>query len=177
MGGIAHTIWLKSPRFEKFSYPIDGGRLLFGKLIFGPNKTFGAFIVLPVAVACAFFLLACLDRLWSWEVFSSVGWPTDTGALFGIGLLSAIGYLLAELPNSFLKRQFGVACGEEPKSRWRFVTITFDQCDSIIGALIVFSLLAPTSLLIWFFTLSMATGVHLLFNAILVKIGLKERAR
>ena len=177
IGGVVHTVWLKSRKFQRFSKPIDGGRHFLGRPILGPNKTYAGFMVLPPTVAIAFVVIGQVDALAGWRVFDNAGWPDTVGALAGIGFLSALGYLLAELPNSFLKRRFGIASGKEPKAGWRFLTILIDQCDSILGALVVFSILAPTTPMIWGLVLVMATAVHFAFNAVLANLDVKEKAR
>ncbi|MCC6375178.1 MAG: CDP-archaeol synthase [Moraxellaceae bacterium] len=48
------------------------------------------------------------------------------------GLLAGIGYVLAELPNSFIKRRLGIGAGEVP-TRGKYLVILADQLDSGIG--------------------------------------------
>ncbi len=84
--------------------------------------------------------------------------------------------MLGELPNSFVKRQFGIAAGEAPLHRSaRPVCFIVDRFDSILGGLLVLSLVVTVPLLTWCLILLIGPVVHLAFNLLLFQLGVKAR--
>jgi hypothetical protein len=84
--------------------------------------------------------------------------------------------MLGELPNSFMKRQLGIAPGEAPARAWsRWLCFSIDRLDSIIGALLVMSLLVPLGWQVWLLVLAVGPAVHWLFNVALYALGVKAR--
>ena len=111
--GVAQTAWFKSRRSARLAIPLDGGRTLFGRPIFGPNKTWKGFAVMVPASGLSFLVLSVLalrapamgQRLWALT-------PWQYG---GLGVIAGIGFMAGELPNSFVKRQLGIPPGEPPR--------------------------------------------------------------
>jgi CDP-2,3-bis-(O-geranylgeranyl)-sn-glycerol synthase len=104
-------------------------------------------------------------------------WPLPTLQFAGIGLAAGFGFVLAELPNSFFKRQLGVAPGQVPERGWlRTCCLLLDRVDSTLGVLIAVSLLAPVPAMTWFWVLLFGPGLHALFSAVLFRTGVKVRA-
>lgn len=125
IGGVLHMLavtqnWLpalKKPVHEKW---------------FGANKTWRGFVLMP--------LLTALGALCLWPVELLMGEKAlfnDT--LLLAGFIAGLGYTLAELPNSLLKRHLGIAPGETP-ARYRQLFILTDQIDSGIGVAIAYSI-------------------------------------
>src|SRR6185295_2897067 len=101
---MAPVIVQKLHAFEKLNVPIDGGKSLFGKRIFGEHKTVrglligtlaGIFIVAVQYAAVNFFELpfAHLHSLTEFLLF---------------GALSGFGALMGDAIESFFKRQIGI---------------------------------------------------------------------
>src|SRR5687768_7982781 len=57
LAGLVHSLWLRSRWARPWRVPIDGGRTWRGRPIFGENKTWAGFLVLPPAAAATFALL------------------------------------------------------------------------------------------------------------------------
>jgi CDP-2,3-bis-(O-geranylgeranyl)-sn-glycerol synthase len=172
LAGLVHSAWLRSRLSARLRIPLDGRRTLRGKRIFGDNKTLRGFVVLVPAVGAAFWLLS---------TFLPAGWRASLWSLSpaGYGLLGCwvgFGFMAAELPNSFCKRQLGIAPGEAPASRWaRPVCFLIDRLDSIAGAFVALAVAVPTPLVTWLYLLMIGPGVHWSFSLLLFRLGVKGR--
>ena len=128
-GGVWHMVAVKRNWLAPLCRPI-------AENLFGRNKTWRGLVIVPVLTAIGAVLLFPLEALWP-----HLGWqsPLNGHSLLLAGLCGGAGYVLAELPNSWFKRQLGIAPGETPdQHRWLFLTL--DQVDSGIGAALAFML-------------------------------------
>lgn len=176
VAGVAHVLWLRSPLARRFDAPIDGGLTLRGRRLFGANKRVCGFMVLPPAAALSFALLSDAGGLLPRPLEEAL-WPMSTLAYAGLGLAAGLAFMLAELPNSFIKRQLDVAPGAaptQPGQRW--LVLLIDRLDSVLGVLIVVSLLVPLPALSWLWVLMAGPLVHAVFSTALYALGLKARA-
>lgn len=132
LGGAAlHGACMKYGWLGALVRPIDGGRVLGGRPIFGRSKTWRG----PVAVAAgagAVFavqrhLLHAIPALASLELTDYAALPGWFGA--AAGLLAE----LAELPNSFVKRRLGVEPGGTARGALGVVFFLWDQLDLLLG--------------------------------------------
>jgi CDP-2,3-bis-(O-geranylgeranyl)-sn-glycerol synthase len=108
--------------------PVDFGKTLFGKRIFGQNKTFrGFFIGVSFSVIVSFFqYLLAVNKIIEIEKLSGF-WQ-----FLSFGFLAGFGALLGDSVESFFKRQFGIKEGRP--------FIPFDQIDYILGFLLFASI-------------------------------------
>jgi hypothetical protein len=174
LAGFGQTLFLRSALSARFSAPLDRGLTLRGRRIFGDNKTLRGIVVLVPAVTLCF---AGLGALAASGVFGRGLWPLDTVGWVRLGLASAMGYALGELPNSFVKRQLDVPPGEAPRHPLgRRVAFIVDQLDSIIVALIIIAVMVPTDWIFWVACLVAGAILHWLFNVLLYTLGIKTRA-
>ena len=172
VGGLFQTWFLKHPISERFSQPIDQGVLLWGKPLFGPNKTWRGFVVLIPCVTVLFGLQGLLIN----RNVEGIWQLTDTQWLV-LGFLSVLAYSLGELPNSFIKRRLSIAPGQAPSSALGSkVALVVDQLDSIVAALLMIGLLVPTDGFFWLWSVAIGGVLHYGFNILLYAIGLKSRA-
>ncbi len=172
--GSAQTWWFKSPRSARFALPLDGGRTFRGRRLFGANKTWKGFVVMVPATMIAFALLGATA-----SALPHAGqglWPLTVPQYALLGGSAALGFMLGELPNSFMKRQLGIAPGTAPARAWgRWLSFAVDRLDSIVGALLVMSLLVPMGWQVWLFVLGVGPAIHWLFNVALYVLGVKAR--
>ncbi|MGV8141714.1 MAG: CDP-archaeol synthase [Candidatus Woesearchaeota archaeon] len=110
-----------------FTKPVDGGRLMNGKPLFGRNKTYRGFIVGIVGGMVGGLLQHLLYNI---PFFNSV---TVDGIAYNvlsfsllIGALMGFGAIAGDLIESFFKRRLAIDPGE------RF--IPWDQIDLVFGA-------------------------------------------
>ncbi len=103
-------------------------------------------------------------------------WQLSLAGYAALGMAAGFGFMAGELPNSFVKRQLGIAPGELPKGRWsrRLCSIT-DRLDSALGGLLLVSLIVPLPWRTWLIMLLVGPVVHSLFSALLYLLGVKKR--
>ena len=90
-----------------------------------------------------------------------------------LALALGLGYCLAELPNSFLKRRLGIKEGVTSENqKWLFIIL--DQADSAFGCLIAYALLLPLSWHIFWEAIILGTILHLLINRTLFMAGIRK---
>lgn len=153
IGGVTHSIVIKRNILPKLAIPLDGGYKISGKPIFGQNKTWRGVVVMVIGVTLGSVILK------------------PHGGQLLVGILIALGYLLGELPNSFLKRRLGIAPGRKSSS-WFYL---LDQTDSTIG--IVLILFFTNFLVSWaeaFVIIVGGTIVHILFDSLLYTLRVKR---
>jgi CDP-2,3-bis-(O-geranylgeranyl)-sn-glycerol synthase len=94
-----------------------------------------------------------------------------------LGFACGLAFMLAELPNSFLKRQFDVLPGGLPSQPWlRPFCFLLDRVDSTLGVLLVVSLVLPVSVWTWIWALVLGPSSHALFSHWLHVVGEKARS-
>ena len=175
VAGIAQTIWLRSRCSRRLAVPIDFGRTLLGKRIFGDNKTLRGFVVMVPATALAFallqHLLGAIDSSWVDGI-----WPLTDAEYLALGALAGLGFMLGELPNSFVKRRLGILPGHTARGGFaRMLCFVGDRLDSVLGTLLAISLVVPTPWRMWMFVLLIGPGVHWLFSVALFWLRVKPR--
>ncbi len=161
VGGILHMIAVKADVLSYFKMPIH-------QRWFGQNKTWRGFIVMPLATLPGVLLAQKL------ESFSELNAPLLVNqSSWILALALGIGYCLAELPNSFLKRRMGIREGQTSDSyKWLFVIL--DQADSAFGCMVAYALLIPISVTSVILTIVFGTAIHLLINISLYQVGIRK---
>lgn len=152
LGGIANMVWVKLPILKSWQKPMDGGKALKdGKRIFGDNKTWKGFFGMIILTAVF---------AWLFSVFSFL-----QGAWLGFA------YVLAELPNSFVKRRLNIKSGKNGG----IIQTFFDQADSVIGYILFLPLVYQETWQEAIGILVIATATHYIFNVLLFFAGLKNQ--
>jgi len=170
---IAQTLWFRSPVSHRFSLPIDLGMQLRGRRVFGDHKTLRGFVIFVPLASVAFFALHELLIAFDLEL-ARLLWEPMTGGYALLGLLAGLGFMLGELPNSFIKRQLRIAPGGQAAGRpGRVVQRIADRLDSTIGMLLAMSLLVDTPWQMWLYLIVVGPAVHFVFSILLTQLGLK----
>ncbi len=176
LAGLVQTAWLKSRISNRFALPLDCGATLRSRRIFGANKTWRGLVVMVPAVGASFWALAVgmeLLRPGSRENL----WSLTPAGYFVLGCWGGLGFMLGELPNSFIKRQLDVSPGKPPANPvGRIVCFLIDQIDSVLGALVALSLIVKIPWPAWVGILLAGPLVHWLFNVLLMLLGVKAKA-
>jgi CDP-diacylglycerol--serine O-phosphatidyltransferase len=129
---------------------------------FGANKTWRGVFVMPVAAASGVWL-------------ASMVWPAEFGGwnFLILGFALGLAYVLAELPNSFIKRRMGIEPGRRPARHASWFALA-DQADSAIGCALVYAwalgLPAATVLIL----VAVGPAVHLIVNYSLYLMRLRK---
>jgi CDP-diglyceride synthetase len=176
LAGLAHSAWLGSRWSRALLIPLDGGLRVRGRRVFGDNKTVRGFVVMIPAAAFAFWALSAVLSAAAPSVASSL-WAISSREYAVLGAWAGLGFMLGELPNSFIKRQLDVAPGQAPRGRTAALfSFVVDRLDSIIGMLLAITLVVPTPWLTWLFVILIGPAIHLAFSVLLYRLGVKERA-
>src|SRR5262245_6863094 len=165
IAALVHVVVLRFRWLEPLRIPLDGGAVWRGRRIFGDNKTVrGAVVMIAVST-----LAATLQGVWRLPSLEYFDYGTANLPL--IGLLMGAGFVLGELPNSFVKRQLGVAPGAHA-GIWYTLA---DQLDSVIGGLLMLSFVWIVPFRLWVIAMVIGTGLHVAVNGLLVLVGVKRR--
>ena len=124
--GVVHAVVLKLGVLRPLARPLDGGRG-----VFGANKTWRG----PVVMIVASSVVVALQRLGDVGALALVDYRDPRTLLLGPAL--GLGYSLAELPNSFVKRRLGIEPGAR-RSRAQYVADQGDSAAGVALAVIVF---------------------------------------
>jgi hypothetical protein len=173
LGGLTHVLVLRAGWLAGLARPLDGGLALRGRRLLGDNKTVRGALVMVAATSAWAAVEWLLHRgalvPWSWH-------PIEAGApLWQIGPLLGAGYVLGELPNSFVKRQLDVAPGAAAAGRLRAVFWVVDQIDSFAGVVAALSLVWRPPLVLVGWLLAICLVVHPAVAGLMVLLRLKAR--
>jgi CDP-2,3-bis-(O-geranylgeranyl)-sn-glycerol synthase len=171
LANMAPVFASKIPALTFLDIPLDFGKKLRGRRVFGDNKTLRGFVA-----GFVFALGGVLLQRWLWE---HVGQPCFQCGIEGnysiklitsnvllVSLLYSFGALGGDAIESFFKRQVGKSSG----SAW----FPFDQLDYIVGGLLLtwpvvhYSASLAGTVLITFFVL------HIVSTIIGYGLGLKD---
>lgn len=161
VGGILHMLVVQKDLFKNLKKPIHTD-------YFGKNKTWRGFVVMIISTWPGVFLAQSLERVINFEQ------PFLTGeSTILLAVVLGLGYCLAELPNSFMKRRLGIHEGQtSDKYRWLFIII--DQSDSAFGCLLAYAIVIEVPVRIFAATIIFGTCIHLLINVLLFKIKVRK---
>jgi hypothetical protein len=177
LGGAAvHGACMKYGWLAFLARPIDAGRTLRGRPLFGHSKTWRGPVTVAAGAAAAFAMQRHL--LHGLPLFASLE-LVDYAALPGwwFGALAGAVAELAELPNSFVKRQRGVAPGGTARGAPGVVFFLWDQLDVLSGFWLALSfVVAPTPLRLAVSAV-VVVGVHPLLTLIGYLLGMRPTAR
>lgn len=175
MAGLMHSAWLRSSLSQRFAIPLDGGRTIRGRRVFGENKTVRGFAVMVPAAALSFAGIAALLARNDGAVPASI-WALSIAQYAALGAWAGFAFMLAELPNSFVKRQLDIAPGQAPDTRTAaLVCFAVDRLDSIVGMLVAVALVVPAPQAMWGWVILLGPGIHWAFSILLFRLGVKAR--
>jgi hypothetical protein len=149
LGLAVHGVFIKFNWLPALCRAVDGGATLRGRRIFGANKTYRGIVVVGLGTAIGFTLQALvLHRFASARGLELLDYSFPRAALAGFIVGAAA--MLAELPNSFIKRQLEIAPGGLARGWKGFFFYALDQVDFLMGVWLV---------LAFFMTVTMARVV------------------
>lgn len=151
VSNIVHMLAIKKDWLPGLAMPVCAP-------LFGTNKTWRGFILLPILNACAVPIFAHDVPLWE---------------SFFLGGVLGLVYMIFELPNSYLKRRMGIASGETSQ-RNRYLFMLMDKTDSALGVSLAYYLITEISLLDAVILFLISIGTHILFSLLLVSLRIKR---
>ena len=171
LAGLAQTAWFRSHLSQAFAIPLDGGLTLRGRRIFGDHKTLRGFVVMVPATSLAFAWLASITN-----VAAAGLWPVSIGGYAALGAWAGLGFMVGELPNSFVKRQLGIAPGRPAAGPVRSaIQFLVDRVDSGLGMLLALSVAVPVAWMTWTLVLLIGPFIHWSFSVLMFRLGIKPR--
>jgi hypothetical protein len=173
VGGLGHVAVLKTNVLRSLAVPIDNGARWRGRPVFGANKTWRGIVLMTGLTALASGTQAALVRRCRWTSALEVLQSARVNACLA-GALCGLAYCLAELPNSFVKRQLDIAPGARATraSRLQYVA---DQADSVAGCLLALRLLYRAAASELFTAFALGMTIHIGIDQLIYAIGVKSR--
>ena len=175
-GAIVHGACMKFGWVGFLARPMDGGRRLRGRPVFGHSKTFRGPVLVAVGSA-AVYALQCgiLHRIGALQSIELVDYGQLPGWWFGA--LAGAAAELSELPNSFVKRRLGIDPGGTTRGWLAGVFYLWDQLDVLLGYWLVFALVIPATPLRLAASLVIAGTFHPLLTVAGYLLGMRPTAR
>ncbi len=180
LAGIFNMVLVKMPILDTLKTPMDRGLVLpDGKRLWGDNKTWKGFLGMIVLTS---FWMIIFDMIyhqssWAKEVslipYSEFHFPFSAwfyGALWGLG------YVLFELPNSYIKRRIDIHPGKQGSGLIGKLFTVIDQSDSVVGCVLFMLVFYVPSLIDAIMIIVLATAFHYVINILLFYVGLKKQA-
>ena len=175
-GAIVHGACMKYAWLGFLARPIDGGRTLRGRPLFGHSKTWRGPLAVSAGAAAVFGLqrelLHHVPVLASLELVDYASLP---GWWFG-ALAGALAEL-SELPNSLVKRQLGIEPGATARGLQGILFFLWDQLDVLLGFWLVFALVVPPTPLRVAASVVVVAGIHPLLTVAGYLLGMRPTAR
>jgi CDP-2,3-bis-(O-geranylgeranyl)-sn-glycerol synthase len=171
LAAALHVVVLRFRFLEALKRPLDLGATVRGHRLFGDHKTWRGAVVMTGGAALGMALQQA-HRVPALELF-------DYGAVDAwlVGALLGLGFVVAELPNSFLKRQLGVPPGQQATGAAAYWCLTaLDQVDSVLGGLLALAFVWRPPWPVVAAALVLGSLAHVGFNLVFVAVGLKRRA-
>lgn len=175
LAGLTHVMAISRdvlPRLARTR--LDGGLELRGRPLLGANKTLRGAVVMITSTVVWTSVFDSIQRALALD--DSLRFiPRDQLGSIGLGLVLGLAYIVGELPNSFIKRQLGIAPGAAAEDRVRGLFWALDQLDSAVAILLALALFRAPSLGFVLTLLGLTLVVHPAVAAIMVVLGLKRR--
>jgi hypothetical protein len=161
LGAVTHGVCIRFGLLHDLARPLDRGATFRGQRLFGDNKTWRGIVAVALGSALGFLLL---------------GIPSRASALpFGLAVGAAA--MLAELPNSFVKRRMAIAPGRQADGvRGAFFQL-LDQVDVVVGAWLALAFVVPPSVPRVLGSLLAIALVHPLLTAAGYALGMRATPR
>jgi CDP-diglyceride synthetase len=180
LAGVGNMVYMRLPWHAFLMRPMDGGLVLpDGRCVFGENKTWKGFFGMIVLCALAMGAVKLLHLAWPpLDRFSLIpyyayrpGW-----VVLGYGALWGLGYVLFELPNSFMKRRLNIAPGSNTAGGPKLLFTCIDQADSALGCTLFMYLFYQPPWWVGACIFLAGSLVHYLVNVLLYFAGLRNQA-
>jgi len=176
LAGLAfHGLCIRFDWLSWLARPIDGGVKLHGRPLFGSNKTYRGLIAVALGTAGGVGLQMLLHRIGVGRAAELLDYSSPT--VVGLGFLLGASAMLAELPNSMLKRQLGIAPGAAGKRIMGAFFYVLDQIDMLVGVWVVLALAIGVTLsrVLWSVVFFFIT--HQLLTVVGYRLGMRATGR
>jgi hypothetical protein len=163
-GLIHHFVIIRKKYLEFLAIPVDRNISYNGSPLFGSKKTWRGILIVISLNSLISYLLGSLFMYNS--RFDLPMWI--------IGGITGIGYSIAELPTSFIKRRMNIAPSGQAAGFIGYLLYILDQSDSVLGSVIALNIsvrgIAPIQNLI---IAVVGISIHIFLDILLHKFGYK----
>lgn len=167
----------KTQFYKKHSHPIDNYKTWKdGNRIFGNNKTWvGFFSMIIISTTIHILTGLCIDAL-GLSYISDLYLISKNTIIYNtaIGIMSGFIYMIAELPNSFIKRRVGIEAGKTDKGLKGLIFFIVDQIDSLVGIAILFCIISKISAVKAIQYIILGAITHICINLILYVLKIRQ---
>jgi len=173
IAGFGQVLVLKTGLLPGLAVPLDRGVHWRGKPLLGPRKTWrGVIIMTTLSALVATAQAEAARRSRRLRAFSPFDYDRINPALLGVAL--GLGYCLAELPNSFVKRRLDIApAGRADRFAW--LQYLVDQSDSVAGCLVALRFFYKPSRLETGLAFTTGVVLHVGVDQLMHALGVKRR--
>jgi len=173
LAGFGQVVVLKTGLLPGLAAPLDRGLHWRGKPLLGPRKTWRGVIIMTTLSALV--ARAQAEAAGRSERLRAVS-PFDYQRInpWLLGFVLGLGYCIAELPNSFVKRRLNVAPAGTAE-RWAWLQYLVDQSDSVAGCLVALRLFYKPSGLETCLSFASGLGLHVGVDQLMHAWGVKRR--
>jgi hypothetical protein len=173
-GFILHGVSIRYGFLTTLARPIDRGARVRNRRLFGDNKTYRGVVCVAFGTMVGFLALTSLHDSAEQPALSAL--PSGSlAALLGLGVGGAA--MLAELPNSALKRQLDIRPGAQGSGLSGLLFHVLDQVDVLAGAWVVLAIfVSVTPVLVLGSVLFMYLG-HQVITGMGYLLGMRVTAR
>ena len=176
LGGVFNMLFVKIKVLAFLRIPIDGGKSLNGKRVFGDSKSLLGFIGMVLGTSIAAIIWGAFLKYMRLEHYNLIykNYPNTvcfnllSGAAFGFA------YMIFELPNSFLKRRFDIDAGARGRFPVNIFTFVYDQIDSMIGVMLVLAIFAGLRFPQYILAVLLGGITHVAVNMILILFKVRK---
>ena len=137
--------------------------------LFGANKTWRGFVVVPLLTIPVLAMSVYMDGLLPEGAQVGMG----TQPLIPYAIVLGLIYCLGELPNSYLKRRMGIAPGQQA-SKHQGLFIALDHVDSSVPILAFFALTLDLEPFAYFQIWLSGVSLHFVINYLLYLAGVRK---
>jgi len=172
--GIFFIFSIKRRYFSFLQKPVDLEATFRGRRIFGDNKMLRGFIIMPVGTFLSVLIIGHLITRIGVSVDNLIFDYTFAGSYKA--LLYGLAYSAGELPNSFIKRQLGIAPGMRANSKHvRDLFDFFDKADSLLFCSVTLLLIYKISPIYVIGSFIIGLFFHFLTDFVMIRSGLKHK--
>lgn len=176
LGGVFNMLFVKINVLAFLKFPVDCGKSLNGKRIFGDSKTLLGFIGMMLGTAITAVIWGAFLKYMGLEHYNLIykNYPNTvcfnllSGAAFGFA------YMIFELPNSFIKRRFDIDATTRGRFPANMVTFVYDQIDSMIGVMLVLAIFAGLRFPQYILAVLLGGITHVAVNMILILFKVRK---
>ena len=155
---------------------MDCGKSIKGKRIFGDSKSVLGFIGMTFGTAAIAILWGMFLKMMNMEALNLIykNYPNTIFLNLFTGTAFGFAYMVFELPNSFIKRRFDIDASNRGRFPVNIFIFIYDQIDSMIGVMLVLSLLAGLNLKEYMSAVFLGGFTHVAVNGILILFKVRK---